>query len=139
MTPTESLLFPYLESILIQENDLPPGYSASKISHKLLTYYERIVVPDADYVISLQIQKESVSGGQVMVFYYAIQGVTLFAFDSIAGDMRDARMLEGVGEMAKTEIASAIQAASQNYVGIVFVQCISSFMFHCWERMTNRL
>ena len=66
-----------------------------------------------------------------MVFYYAIQGVTLFAFDSIAGDMRDARMLEGVGEMAKTEIASAIQAVSQNYVGIVFVQCISSFMFHC--------
>ena len=45
--------------------------------------------------------------------------------------MRDARMLEGVGEMAKTEIASAIQAVSQNYVGIVFVQCISSFMFHC--------
>ena len=75
VSPAESLSFPYLESILIQENDLLPGYSAGKISHKLPTYYEKIVIPDADYVIRLQIQKESVSGGQVMVFYYAIQGL----------------------------------------------------------------
>lgn len=119
----ETVQFPDLEGVLIQENDLPAGYSAGSTSHKFSTYYEKILVPDADYVMRQQIQRDSVSGGQVTVFDYALAGMATFAFNSITADMKNVRDLEGVGEKAMLEIPSDDQSVSQDYVGIVFVQC----------------
>lgn len=119
----ETVQFPDLEGVLIQENDLPAGYSAGSTSHKFSTYYEKILVPDADYVLRQQIQRDSVSGGQVTVFDYAVAGMATFAFNSITADMKNVRDLEGVGEQAMLEIPSSDQSVSQDYVGIVFVQC----------------
>jgi len=119
----ETIQFPDLEGVLIQENDLPAGYSAGSTSHKFSTYYKKILVPDADYVMRQQIQRDSVSGGQVTVFDYALAGMATFAFNSITADMKNVRDLEGVGEKAMLEIPSDDQSVSQDYVGIVFVQC----------------
>ena len=119
----ETVQFPDLEGVLIQENDLPAGHSAGSTSLKFSTYYEKILVPDADYVMRQQIQRDSVSGGQVTVFDYALAGMATFAFNSITADMKNVRDLEGVGEKAMLEIPSDDQSVSQDYVGIVFVQC----------------
>jgi len=115
--------FPDLESVLIRESDLPDGYSAGSVSSSVPTYYDKILVPDADYVIRQQFQKNDSSAGQVIVFYYLEQGTISFAFDSIVSDMRQSKALEGLGEKAEVKIALGSSMSSQNSTGIVFVQC----------------
>jgi hypothetical protein len=123
IVPTSSIPFSSLESVLIQADDLPDGYAAGGTSTDVPTYYEKLFIPDADYVMRQQIQKGSGSAGQVVVFYYINQWTTDFAFGSIADDMKETRDLEGVGEKAVLETPSSDQASSQEYVGILFVQC----------------
>jgi len=115
--------FPDLEPILMEENILPPGYSSGVTSHGTPTYYNKLFVPDADYVIRQRFQKDGSSAGQIIVFYYVEQGSTHVAFDSITDDMQVSRMLEGLGEKAEIEIVSESSVTSQISVGIVFVEC----------------
>jgi len=123
IVPTSLIPFTSLESVLIQDGDLPAGYVAGATSTKFPTYYDKILVPDADYVLRQQIQRDSNSAGQVIVFYYINQGTTDFAYQSIADDMKKTRDLNGVGDKAVLETSSSDQTSSQEYVGIVFVQC----------------
>lgn len=116
-------VFPDLSTVLIQENDLPQGYSAGSVTHKVPTYYLKIFLPDADYFIRQQIQKDAASAGQVDVFYYVSGGTVKFAFDDIKGDMQGAKDLEGVGELAAIEIISKGQNTVQDSVVVVFTQC----------------
>ena len=122
-SPTDLPAFPDLASVLIQEGDLPAGYSAGTTDHKFPTYYAKLFIPEADYVIRQQIKRDSVSGGQVIVFEYTAAGLATLAFDSITDDMKRVRPLEGVGEKGMLETPSDDQSGSQEYVGIVFVQC----------------
>jgi len=115
--------FPDLEPVLIQENDLPDGYSAGSVSSSVPTYYDKILVPDADYVIRQQFLKDGSSAGQVIVFYYVEQGTIPFAFDNIVNEMGQAKALEGLGEKAEVVVVSGDDVSSRKTVGIAFVQC----------------
>jgi len=115
--------YPDLEPILMEENNLPPGYSAGVTSHGTPTYYNKLFVPDADYVIRQRFQKDGSSAGQIIVFYYVEPGSTHVAFDSITDDMQGSRVLEGLGEKAEIEVVSESNAAPQSSVSIVFIQC----------------
>ena len=116
-------VFSNLEPILIQENDLPQGYFAGSSTQKVPTYYQKLFLPDADYFIRKQIQKDSVSAGQVDVFYYLSEGTVKIAYDDIKGDMQGANDLDGVGEMAAIEIMQKGQGTVQDSVAVVFTQC----------------
>jgi len=116
-------VFSNLVPVLIQENDLPQGYFAGSSTKKVPTYYQKLFLPDADYFIRQQIQKDSVSAGQVDVLYYLSEGAVKIAFDDIKDDMREANDLDGVGEMAVIEIMPKGQGTVQDSLGIVFIQC----------------
>lgn len=122
-------VFPDLKPVLILENDLPQGYSAGSFTQKVPTYYQKLFLPDADYFIRQQIQKDSAAAGQVDALYYISEGAVKFAFDDVKGDMQRANDLDGVGERAAIEITQEGQGAVQDLVGIIFTQCHAFIRF----------
>jgi len=116
-------VFSNLEPVLIQENDLPQGYSAGSTTQKVPTYYQKLFLPDAEYFIRQQIQKDESAAGQVDVFYFVSGETAKLAFDDVKSDMQRANELSGVGEEAAIEITLEGQGAVQDFVGIIFTQC----------------
>ena len=128
LTQTATVI-PDIEPLLIQEGDLPQGYSAGSSTQKVPTYYLKLFISEPDYFIRMQIQRASNSAGQVDVLYYASKGSAKFAFDDIKGDMQGASELNGVGETAIIETLSKEQETVQDSVGIVFIQCHATVHF----------
>jgi len=114
---------PDLEPVLLQNGDLPAGYTAGSSTSKVPTYYLKLFLPDTDYFIRVQIEEDSTVAGQVDALYYINQSTSRYAFEDIKGDMKDVNELTGIGEMAVMEIVSKSDLVVQDSIRITFTQC----------------
>jgi hypothetical protein len=122
-TPTPEIPFSDLGPLLIQENDLPAGYSGGVINDKVPSSLNILVMPVADYVVSQRILKNDATSGIISVLYYRDKGSVETAYETILADMDKATSLNEIGDMSAVEMITDNPRASQNGVALVFRQC----------------
>lgn len=111
-----------LEGTLIQENDLPAGYSGAQVSNFAPEAFKN--VPKADYTISQQFEKNGQQNGSVTVFLYEDLTRQNNAYSTIAeGLTNERRSVEGEwdrGELVSINITFPLKLI---LIDMVFSQC----------------
>ncbi len=122
-TPTPAIPFSDLGPLLIQENDLPAGYTGGVINDKVPTSMNMLVMPMADYVVSQRLLKNESTSGIVSVMYYLSKGNVETAYETVLADMSNPQSLKEIGDLAAVEMVTDNPIASQNGVNLIFRQC----------------
>lgn len=87
-----------LNSILIQQGDLPAGFSGDQILYSAPGMYKKL--PVADNTIFQQIAKMGESYGSVAVFLFEDKEKITSAYNQIVTDMLGTHPVKGIGEKA---------------------------------------
>ena len=112
-----------LEDLLIQQNDLPAGYSGAQVGNTAPEMFGGI--PKADYIIYQQFQKNGESAGGVTVFLYeSIQSVDK-AYQVIAVGMGNTEPVAGDWEKGELVIFS-ISAINFTAIDVLYADCHSA-------------
>lgn len=124
LTPTSVQLAElFLDEILIQDGDLPAGYSGGQIRYVAPEMFNEL--PLAEYTIYQQFAKSSDVSGGVTVFVYALPQKNEEAYVKTLEGLGDsARIVEGIGEKgAIYYISMTVLGNKVEFGDIVFTRC----------------
>src|SRR5215510_14395708 len=109
----------HLEDILIQDNDLPAGYSGGRVTNTpgQLMFSD---VPEAEYSVQQFINKGTELEGFVTVFVYESTDDREGAYNIILSSMSDSQPIEGNWEMGRIQF---FDVGSIERFDILFTTC----------------
>lgn len=112
-----------LEDFLIQENDLPAGYSGAQVSNSAPEMFNDI--PKTDYTIYQQFQIGNKQAGGVGVFLYENKDSMERAYERIADGMGDTNAVERDWDKGELRVFSVTEPFIISFVDLVFANCFA--------------
>jgi hypothetical protein len=128
-----------LENLLIQENDLPAGYSGAQVSNMAISNLPEKIsdIPEPDYSISQEFEKDGKQGGTVSIFLYEDLAKLNRAFStmtpldteySVEGDWEE-------GELLRVDVSYPI---TLKLLSFTFYKCHAIVRIHFLDSVSEK-
>lgn len=116
-----------IESIVIEEGDLPAGFSGAQIRDSAPGMFRDL--PSAQNTLYQQLQKDGDVAGFITIFLYDSKEDIENAYDlTVSGMTDEAELSSEVGEKATVLFIPSIRAVGTDIAAVAFVRC-SAFVY----------
>ncbi len=127
-----------LEGQLIQENDLPAGYSGAQVSNMAVNNLPEKLnnIPEPDYSISQEFEKDGKQGGTVNIFLYEDLTKLNSAYSTMA-PLDSENFVEGdweKGELLRVDISFPI---TLKLLSLTFYKCHAIVYIHFLDSVSE--